>query len=78
MKTIYQLNALLKRMDQNGKVFLYKYHIGWLKCLSAFAYPIYEGFCHYKECSKQIQKACRQMEVRDKLYTTQHEGNIYL
>ena len=78
MRTVYELNMLVKRMNQNGKVFLYKYHIGWIKSLSALAYPIYESFQHYKKYEKQIQKACRQIKPSDKLYTTQHEGNIYL
>lgn len=78
MRTVYKLNTLVKRMNQNGKVFLYKYNIGWLKSLSDFTYPVYESFDHYKKYKKQIQKACRQMEVSSKLYTTQYEGNRYL
>ena len=77
MKTTYKLNTLVKRTNQNDKVFLYKYNIGWLRSLSAFSYPTYESFQHYKKYEKQIQKACRQMEVKSKLYTTQHERRRY-
>jgi hypothetical protein len=78
MRTAYRLNMLVKRLSSTHKIFFYTYEIGWIKSISALAFPIYKGMYSCKECSKQAQRACRQMKEYDKLYTTQHEKRRYL